>query len=69
MTVRVKGRKKTVTRKVTERVAGSLVMPNEFIAQNGAEIHEVTPIKVTGCPKAGPKTKAAGKHGKRRGKK
>jgi hypothetical protein len=28
-----------------------LVMPTEFIAQNGVEIHESTPISVTGCPK------------------
>ena len=30
----------------------SLVMPNEFIAQNGTAIHEKTKITVTGCPKA-----------------
>jgi hypothetical protein len=29
-----------------------LVMPTAFVAQNGAEIHESTPIKVIGCPKA-----------------
>jgi hypothetical protein len=29
-----------------------LVMPTEFIAQNGAEIHQNTPIAITGCPKA-----------------
>ena len=29
-----------------------LVMPTAFVAQNGAEIHESTPIKVVGCPKA-----------------
>jgi hypothetical protein len=29
-----------------------LKMPTEFIAQNGAEIHESTPIIVTGCSKA-----------------
>jgi hypothetical protein len=28
-----------------------LAMPNEFIAQNGAAIHESTAIAVTGCPK------------------
>jgi hypothetical protein len=28
-----------------------LVMPNEFIAQNGAVIHQNTPITVTGCAK------------------
>jgi hypothetical protein len=30
----------------------SLKMPTAFVAQNGAEIHESTPIAVTGCPKA-----------------
>ena len=29
-----------------------LAMPTEFVAQNGAEIHESTKIEVTGCPKA-----------------
>jgi hypothetical protein len=29
-----------------------LTMPTEFLAQNGAEIHESTKITVTGCPKA-----------------
>jgi hypothetical protein len=29
-----------------------LLMPTAFVAQNGAEIHESTPIKVIGCPKA-----------------
>ncbi len=28
-----------------------LTMPTEFLAQNGAEIHESTKIAVTGCPK------------------
>jgi hypothetical protein len=28
-----------------------LSMPTEFIAQNGAEIHQTTPISVTGCAK------------------
>ena len=26
-------------------------MPTEFVAQNGLEIHESTPIGVSGCPK------------------
>jgi hypothetical protein len=34
----------------------NLKMPTEFIAQNGAEIHQSTPITVTGCPKT--KTRA-----------
>ena len=36
-------------------------MPTEFVAQNGAEIHQNTPIAVTGCPKAAPATKAKAK--------
>ncbi|MGA9286583.1 MAG: hypothetical protein WBV85_14200 [Solirubrobacteraceae bacterium] len=36
-----------------------LVMPTAFTAQNGATIHQTTPIAVTGCPKA----KKAAKHG------
>ncbi len=31
---------------------GSLKMPTAFVAQNGLEIHESTPIAVIGCPKA-----------------
>ncbi len=30
---------------------GKLAMPTEFLAQNGATIHQTTTIKVTGCPK------------------
>jgi hypothetical protein len=33
-------------------VKGGLKMPTEFVAQNGAVIHQSTPIGVTGCPKA-----------------
>jgi len=33
-------------------VKGGLKMPTEFVAQNGAVIHQSTPISVTGCPKA-----------------
>ena len=62
--VRSKGRTRTVTRKVRKRVAGSLVMPTAFTAQNGAVIHQNTPISVTGCGKAKPKKKKgkAGRH-------
>jgi hypothetical protein len=35
-----------------------LTMPTEFIAQNGAEIHEVTKIAVTGCKKTKALTRA-----------
>ena len=50
--VKVHGKKKTVTRKVKEAQAKTLSMPTEFVAQNGAEIHETTPVGVSGCPKA-----------------
>ncbi len=52
VTVKVHGRKKTVTRKVKETVPATLAMPTEFVAQNGAVIKQTTPIGVTGCPKA-----------------
>jgi hypothetical protein len=38
-----------------------LVMPTFFKAQNGLEIHQNTPVQVTGCPKPKPKKKHAGK--------
>jgi hypothetical protein len=57
--------KKTVTRHgkrvkvaVKKTVATGLTMPTEFTAQNGATIHQVTNISVTGCGKAKTKTKA-----------
>jgi hypothetical protein len=51
-----------------------LSMPTEFVAQNGAEIHQSTKISVTGCPKAKKSSKhkkkakkhAHGKKGKRK---
>ncbi len=36
-----------------------LTMPTLFVAQNGAEIHQSTPITVTGCPKAKRASKAS----------
>jgi hypothetical protein len=72
VTVKVKGHKRTVTRKVKQTVAGSLTMPTTFIAQNGAEIHESTPVSVAGCSpnraKAVHKAKKA-KHGKKKARK
>ncbi len=70
--VRVKGRKRSVTRSVKQTRSASLTMPSEFVAQNGATIHQTTPISVTGCAKAKPakkKTKHAkkAKRAKRRG--
>jgi hypothetical protein len=46
-----------------------LAMPTEFVAQNGAVIHESTKIAVTGCPKAKVATKKSKKGSKKsRGK-
>ncbi len=70
VSVRVKGHKRTVTRKVKEALGESLVMPNEFVAQNGAVIHQSTNISVTGCAKLKPakttkhKRRAGGKKGR-----
>ena len=46
-------------------------MPTEFVAQNGAEIHQSTPITVTGCPPTHTKAHKATKKAKKakRGKK
>ncbi|HSZ68774.1 MAG TPA: hypothetical protein VK756_00270 [Solirubrobacteraceae bacterium] len=55
---RVAGKLRRVTVKTTRRVAASLAMPTIFVGQNGAEIHQRTPIGVTGCPKAKARRKA-----------
>jgi hypothetical protein len=68
VTVKVKGRKKTVTKKVKKTEAVALQIPAEFIAQNGAVLHQTAPITVTGCAKAVPAKKAKAKK-KKRGKK
>jgi hypothetical protein len=52
VTVKTHGHSRTVTRKVDQVEPESLVMPTALVAQNGAEIHQNTPISVTGCPKA-----------------
>ncbi len=46
-----------------------LSMPTEFVAQNGAEIHETTKIEVTGCGKAkhAKKGKKSSKHKRKTG--
>ncbi len=71
VTVKVHGRKKTITRGVKQAVPATLAMPTEFVAQNGAEIRQSTPIEVTGCPKTAParKTKAKSKKTKARSRK
>jgi hypothetical protein len=66
VTVKVKGRRKTVTKKVKKTEAVALQIPAEFIAQNGAVLHQTAPITVTNCPKAKP---AAKKHKKAKGHK
>jgi hypothetical protein len=37
---------------------GQLLMPTEFVGQNGSAIHQSTKISVTGCPKAKKQAKA-----------
>ncbi len=70
VTIRVKGRKRTVTRTSKKQVAEPLTMPTEFIAQNGAAIHEDTTIGVTGCGEsAHPKKGKVKRRGKKGGKK
>ena len=69
VTVRVKGLKKTVTRKVKRTVVASLVMPNEFVAQNGVVLKQDSTIAVTGCHKAKKASKAKKKHKGKGGKK
>jgi hypothetical protein len=70
-TKRVKGKLRKVSVKVKKTEAVALTMPTEFIAQNGAEIKETTPIAVTNCAKAKPakKTKQKKKSKKKAGKK
>jgi hypothetical protein len=50
-TKRIHGHNRTVTIITHKTEATSLVMPNEFVGQNGAVVKEVTNIDVTGCPK------------------
>ena len=49
--MQVKGRMRTVTRKVKEQVSTSLTIPSDYIA-NGAVYKVNVAIAVTGCPKA-----------------
>ncbi len=51
VTVKVKGRKKTVTRSVRQTLPAALAMPTVFTAQNGIVIKQNTPIGVTSCAK------------------
>jgi hypothetical protein len=47
--IRIHGHVRTVTRRLEQQVDG-LVMPTALTAQDGAVIHQNTPIRVTGCP-------------------
>jgi hypothetical protein len=73
VTETVHGKRQRVTRKSAKRVAQSLTMPTELVAQNGATIHRITPVQVTGCPPARPKAakakSAKAKSASRRGRK
>jgi hypothetical protein len=64
--VKLHGHERTVTRKVKETLATTLVMPSEFVGQNGAVLKQNTTIAVTGCPK---QAKAAKSKHRKRGKK
>jgi hypothetical protein len=68
VTLKIKGHKHTVTRNVKQTKPTSLTMPSEFVAQNGATIHQTTPITVTGCTKAKPVKKKAKKSNARKQK-
>jgi hypothetical protein len=65
VTVRTRGRKRTVTRRVKQILPASLSMPTEFVAQNGMTLHQNTPVSVTGCAKA-KAAKKTKKHEKRK---
>ena len=69
ITLKIHGRKKTITRGVKQTEPATLAMPTEFVAQNGAEIHQDTPITVTGCPEAAHPKKAGKRRSKKAGKK
>jgi hypothetical protein len=69
VTVKRHGKTVKVTKKVSQKVAAPLLMPTEFVAQNGATLHQTTPITVTGCPKAHKAKSKPAKHGKKAGRK
>jgi hypothetical protein len=68
VTVRRHGRNVKITKKVAEKVPAPLIIPNEFVAQNGAVLKQSTKITVTGC-KATKPAKKAKKKAKRKTKK
>jgi DNA-binding beta-propeller fold protein YncE len=62
--IRVKGRRKQVTRKVRETQPAALAMPTEFVGQNGAVIHQTTQIAVTGCSRKKARKASSHRHGR-----
>jgi hypothetical protein len=58
VTVRRHGRNIKITKKVAEKVPAPLIIPNEFVAQNGAVLKQSTKITVTGCKATKPAKKA-----------
>ncbi len=66
--VKRKGRTIHVTKKVKHTSTTALVMPTDFVAQNGAQLHQNTKISVTGCTTGKKKAKKAKKRGKGGGK-
>ena len=66
--IKVHGKTKTVTRRVKQTEAASLTIPTEFVGQNGATIHQSTPVGVAGCAKAKVAKKKAAKKKKKAAK-
>jgi hypothetical protein len=58
----VKGRMKTVTRRLKQQVPAPLNIPSDYVGQNGSTYNAKVPIAVTGCPKAHTTSKKAKKH-------
>ncbi|HWY19439.1 MAG TPA: hypothetical protein VNY27_12100 [Solirubrobacteraceae bacterium] len=67
VTVRTRGRRRTIVRRVRQTLPASLSMPTEFVAQNGMTLHQKTLVSVTNCAKAKPAKKR--KHSKKASKK
>jgi hypothetical protein len=61
VTLRIRGHRHTITRRVKQTLSASLSMPTEFVAQNGMTLHQNTTVSVTGCPKARKTAKKAAK--------
>ena len=57
VTVKRHGKTLKVTKRVSEKVPAPLLMPTEFVGQNGAEFKQTTKISVTGCKASKPAKK------------